>query len=280
MKPLATLALGLAGLMAGRRRRACPVVRRHDAGVRTVLVPSGTVVSTGPQDNIAKRAPLTAIQVSYGWRPDRADLFSYDAGGEYRRPRRVIDRRTLPVTTRTFEELCMPGNAKTSRKPLPAEASGQLSELGHPGCRRCLAGGPRYREASRLTRICLTPGNPLRIRSDGRDPLRRPALAADATSPVAACGEPLVAQPGRRRVTERAGGDGTGRQVRRHGVNVALFVVLVFSAAAFSAAACSLARVASRAGASRASIVTAAACAFLAAASSGTDRITNVKPPA
>ena len=79
-----------------------------------LLVPSGTVVSTGSQDDTAKRANLTAVQISYGLRPDlvltstvgwarttplglgpdaRLDLFTYDAGVEYRLPRRTSDRR-------------------------------------------------------------------------------------------------------------------------------------------------------------------------------------------
>jgi hypothetical protein len=79
-----------------------------------LLVPSGTVVPTGAQEDDVKRANLTAVQLSYGLRPDLAftstmgwarttprgvsseaklDLFTYDAGVEYRLPRRSSDRR-------------------------------------------------------------------------------------------------------------------------------------------------------------------------------------------
>lgn len=64
-----------------------------------------------------------------------------------------------------------------------------------------------------------------------------------------------------------------------HGLNVALFVVLVLSAAARVASASCLARAASRAGASRASMVTAVACAFLASTSRGLDVMIKPKAP-
>ncbi len=79
-----------------------------------LLVPSGTVVPTGAQDDDVKRGNLTAVQLSYGLRPDlvltstvgwarttprglgpeaKLDLFTYDAGVEYRLPRRSSDHR-------------------------------------------------------------------------------------------------------------------------------------------------------------------------------------------
>lgn len=79
-----------------------------------LLVPSGTMVPTGAQENAVKRANLTAVQMSFGLRPDvvltstigwartkptglgadaKLDLFTYDAGVEYRLPRRRADRR-------------------------------------------------------------------------------------------------------------------------------------------------------------------------------------------
>ena len=79
-----------------------------------LLVPSGTVVPTGAQDGDVKRGNLTAVQLSYGLRPDlvltstvgwarttprglgpeaKLDLFTYDAGVEYRLPRRSGDHR-------------------------------------------------------------------------------------------------------------------------------------------------------------------------------------------
>lgn len=79
-----------------------------------LLVPSGTVVPTGAQEDDVKRGNLTAVQLSYGLRPDlvvtttagwarttplgmgpqaKLDLFTYDAGIEYRRPRRSGDHR-------------------------------------------------------------------------------------------------------------------------------------------------------------------------------------------
>jgi hypothetical protein len=79
-----------------------------------LLIPSGTVVPTGAQEDDVKRANLTAVQLSYGLRPDlvvtstlgwaratplrldpeaKLDLFTYDAGVEYRLPRRSADRR-------------------------------------------------------------------------------------------------------------------------------------------------------------------------------------------
>jgi hypothetical protein len=79
-----------------------------------LLVPSGTIVPTGAQEEDVKRANVTAVQISYGLRPDfvltstvgwarakplglgpeaKLDLFTYDGGVEYRLPRRSADRR-------------------------------------------------------------------------------------------------------------------------------------------------------------------------------------------
>ncbi len=85
-----------------------------------VLVPSGTMLTTGAQDAERPRANVTALQLSYGLRPDivltstvgwarvtplglgseaRLNQFTYDAGVEYRLPRRADDRR---VTFKPF----------------------------------------------------------------------------------------------------------------------------------------------------------------------------------
>lgn len=79
-----------------------------------LVVPSGTVVPTGTHRDTIKRGNLTAMQVSYGLRPDlvltgmfgwartrpiglgsdaRLDMLSYDIGAEYRLPRRSTDTR-------------------------------------------------------------------------------------------------------------------------------------------------------------------------------------------
>ncbi len=79
-----------------------------------VVMPTGTINPTGPQGDEIKRASLTAVQLSYGLRPDlvlastlgwartrplglgtdaRLDMFSYDVGAEFRIPRRVGDGR-------------------------------------------------------------------------------------------------------------------------------------------------------------------------------------------
>jgi hypothetical protein len=78
-----------------------------------LLVPSGTVVPTGAQDDAVTRGNMTAVQVSFGLRPDlvmtstvgwtratprglgpdaRLHVYTYDAGLEYRLPRRSSDR--------------------------------------------------------------------------------------------------------------------------------------------------------------------------------------------
>lgn len=79
-----------------------------------LLVPSGTLVPTGAQGDDISRGNLTAVQLSFGLRPNlvitstvgwtrttprrlgpdaRLHVFSYDAGVEYRLPRRASDRR-------------------------------------------------------------------------------------------------------------------------------------------------------------------------------------------
>jgi hypothetical protein len=113
LKPVATIALVLAGLMT-----AVGSAHAQSSGAITpgfeLLVPSGTVVPTGAQQDDVKRANLTAVQFSYGLRPDvvltstvgwarttplrfgpeaKLDVFTYDAGVEYRLPRRSGDRR-------------------------------------------------------------------------------------------------------------------------------------------------------------------------------------------
>lgn len=79
-----------------------------------LLIPSGTVVPTGSQEKEVDRGRMTAVQLSYGLRPDLVvtstvgwtrttprqlgpdaslHLFTYDAGLEYRLPRRASDGR-------------------------------------------------------------------------------------------------------------------------------------------------------------------------------------------
>lgn len=112
-KPVATVALVLASLLttSGLAHGQSSVATKPGF---ELLVPSGTVVPTGAQEGDLKRANLTAVQVSYGLRPDlvvtstagwarttplglgsdaKLDLFTYDAGVEYRLPRRRADRR-------------------------------------------------------------------------------------------------------------------------------------------------------------------------------------------
>jgi hypothetical protein len=113
LKPVATLALVFASLLtsSGLAHGQSSVATRPGF---ELLVPSGTVVPTGANAAGVKRANLTAVQLSYGLRPDlvltstvgwarttppglgpeaRLDLFTYDAGVEYRLPRRSADRR-------------------------------------------------------------------------------------------------------------------------------------------------------------------------------------------
>lgn len=79
-----------------------------------LLVPSGTVVPTGAQGDAVTQGNMTAVQASFGLRPDlvmtstvgwtrstprglgpdaRLHVYTYDAGLEYRLPRRTSDRR-------------------------------------------------------------------------------------------------------------------------------------------------------------------------------------------
>lgn len=113
LKIVATGSLVLAGLIAtaGLAHAQSSVATKPGF---ELLVPSGTVVPTGAQDDDVKRGNLTAVQLSYGLRPDlvltstvgwarttplrlgpeaKLDLFTYDAGVEYRLPRRSADRR-------------------------------------------------------------------------------------------------------------------------------------------------------------------------------------------
>lgn len=112
LKPVATVALALVALLtvSGPARAQSTAIT---PGFE-VLVPSGTVVPTGAQQDDVQRGNMTAIQFSYGLRPDlvltstvgwartrpvgqtvdaKLDLFTYDAGVEYRLPRRRLDRR-------------------------------------------------------------------------------------------------------------------------------------------------------------------------------------------
>lgn len=113
LKSVATVALVLASLMttAGLAHAQSSVATTPGF---ELLVPSGTVVPTGAQEDDVKRGNLTAVQLSYGLRPDlvltatvgwarttprglgpevKLDLFTYDAGVECRLPRRSGDRR-------------------------------------------------------------------------------------------------------------------------------------------------------------------------------------------
>lgn len=112
LKPITTAALALTSLMTivGLAHAQSSVATKPGL---ELLVPSGTVGPTGKEDHV-KRAKLTAVQLSYGLRPDlvltstvgwaratplglgpraKLDLFTYDAGVEYRLPRRSGDRR-------------------------------------------------------------------------------------------------------------------------------------------------------------------------------------------
>lgn len=113
LKPIATLALVFAGLAATSGVATAQSSTATKPGFE-LLVPSGTVVPTGAQEDDVKRGNLTAVQLSYGVRPDlvltstigwarttptgrgpqaRLNVFTYDAGVEYRLPRRSGDRR-------------------------------------------------------------------------------------------------------------------------------------------------------------------------------------------
>lgn len=113
LKLIVTAALTAAALPL----TASPIYAQPSTATRPgfeLLVPSGTVVPTGAQEDDVKRANMTAIQLSYGLRPElvvtatagwarttplgmgpqaKLDLFTYDAGVEYRLPRRSGDRR-------------------------------------------------------------------------------------------------------------------------------------------------------------------------------------------
>lgn len=112
-KPVAVVAFVLASLTFTAGRAAAQSVVATKPGFE-LIVPSGTVVPTGAQEDDVKRARLTAVQLSYGLRPElvltstigwarttplglgpeaKLDLFTYDGGIEYRLPRRASDRR-------------------------------------------------------------------------------------------------------------------------------------------------------------------------------------------
>jgi hypothetical protein len=113
LKPVATAVLVLAGLLttsgAAHGQASVPTTPGFE-----LLVPSGTMVPIGAHEDDVRRAKLTAVQLSYGLRPAlvltstvgwaratpvglgpdaKLDLFTYDAGVEYRLPRRSADRR-------------------------------------------------------------------------------------------------------------------------------------------------------------------------------------------
>jgi hypothetical protein len=113
LKSVATVALLLASLTT-----TAGVAHAQSSVATTpgfeLLIPSGTLVPTGAQVDDVKRGSLMAIQLSYGLRPDLVltsttgwvrttplglgadatlDLFTYDAGVEYRLARRTGDRR-------------------------------------------------------------------------------------------------------------------------------------------------------------------------------------------
>lgn len=114
LKPVVSLALVAFTVVIGV---AAPAHAQSAIATRPgleVIVPSGTVVPTGAQDADMKRGNLTAVQLSYGLRPSlvltstvgwartrpigrgsdaRLDLFTYDAGAEYRLARRPSDGR-------------------------------------------------------------------------------------------------------------------------------------------------------------------------------------------
>ena len=112
LKPVVTVVLALATLLTTVRPAHAQSSVATKPGFE-LLVPLGTVVSTGAQENDVKNAKLTAVQLSYGLRPDlvltstvgwarttplglgpeaKLDLFTYDAGVEYRLARRSPDR--------------------------------------------------------------------------------------------------------------------------------------------------------------------------------------------
>lgn len=112
-RPSIVVTLAFAVVLTASR----PALAQTPTGTRPgleLIVPSGTVMPTGTQQDEMKRGGMTAIQASYGLRPDlvltstfgwarmtprglgpeaRLHLFTYDAGVEYRLPRRSSDRR-------------------------------------------------------------------------------------------------------------------------------------------------------------------------------------------
>jgi hypothetical protein len=112
LKPVVTVVIALGTVLTTVRPAHAQSSVAPKPGFE-LLVPSGTVVPTGSQENDVKNAKLTAVQLSYGLRPDlvltstvgwarttplglrpeaKLDLFTYDAGVEYRLPRRSPDR--------------------------------------------------------------------------------------------------------------------------------------------------------------------------------------------
>ncbi|MGE3508754.1 MAG: hypothetical protein AB7N65_07710 [Vicinamibacterales bacterium] len=113
LKSVATVTLVFASLLSPASLAHAQTSAATKPGFE-LLVPSGRVVPTGAQEDDVTRANLTAVQLSYGVRPDlvvtstvgwarttplglgpqaKLDLFTYDAGIEYRLPRRSDDRR-------------------------------------------------------------------------------------------------------------------------------------------------------------------------------------------
>jgi hypothetical protein len=113
LKPVVTVALVLGTILTTSGRAHGQPAAAATPGFE-LLVPSGTVVPTGAQGDDVKRAKLTAVQLSYGLHPKvvvtstvgwarttplglgpeaKLNLFTYDAGIEYRSPRRRTDGR-------------------------------------------------------------------------------------------------------------------------------------------------------------------------------------------
>jgi hypothetical protein len=154
LKPVVTVVLALATLLTTVRPAHAQSSVATKPGFE-LLVPSGTVVPTGAQENDVKSAKLTAVQLSYGLRPDlvltstvgwarttplglgpeaKLDLFTYDAGVEYRLARRSPDRDinfkpfTLSASFRSSLASCVAGlmtgqappeDARFFENPLP-----------------------------------------------------------------------------------------------------------------------------------------------------------------
>lgn len=113
LKPLIVVALATSSVIAlSALADAQPVVATRPGF--ELIVPSGTMVPTGAQEDDVARGNLTAVQLSYGLHPSlvvtstlgwartrpvgrgtdaRLDLFTYDAGAEYRLARRPSDGR-------------------------------------------------------------------------------------------------------------------------------------------------------------------------------------------